>query len=143
MRRSNKGFTLLEIIIVIIIVGILASVAMPKLFSNIEFSHSAEALSTLGMIQRNVTSCSLMTGTVDWSLCGSFADIGMEDPSNTNWGYSLDDSAAAAGGSYEVAAERGGVGSGGDTITLTMAIDADGNVSGITKVGTGAFSKVK
>ena len=34
--NSKNGFTLLEIIVVMIIVGVLAAVALPNLFGNIE-----------------------------------------------------------------------------------------------------------
>ena len=48
MRHANKkGFTLLEIIIVIIIVGVLASLALPRFFSTVEYSRSTEALASL------------------------------------------------------------------------------------------------
>ena len=42
--KRKKGVTLLEIIIVVIIIGVLASLALPRLFSTVEFSRSAEAI---------------------------------------------------------------------------------------------------
>ena len=52
MKKFNNksGFTLLEILVVIIIVGVLASVAMPSLFKNVEKSRGSEALNALGTI---------------------------------------------------------------------------------------------
>ena len=49
--KRKKGFTLLEIIIVVIIVGVLASLALPRLFSTVEYSRSTEALAAIGSMR--------------------------------------------------------------------------------------------
>ena len=88
--RNKSGFTLLEIIIVIIIVGVLASVALPRLFSTIEFSRSAEAINTLGVIRSSVLRCGLMRSN-DISTCNVFAniDFATADAVTENWNYTL------------------------------------------------------
>ena len=50
MKRTRGGFTLIELIIVIVIVGILAMVAIPRYFANIENARRSEALTTLRSI---------------------------------------------------------------------------------------------
>ena len=47
----KKGFTLLELIIVIIIVGTLATLALPQYFRVVERARTAEATRLLGMLR--------------------------------------------------------------------------------------------
>lgn len=42
-QRSNRGFTLIEIMIVVIIVGILASIAYPSYLDHVRRGHQTEA----------------------------------------------------------------------------------------------------
>ena len=49
---AKKGFTLLELLIVIVIIGILASIGIPRYFDAIENARGAEAKGTLGEIYK-------------------------------------------------------------------------------------------
>ena len=49
-RRSEKGFTLVELMIVVVIIGILASIAIPKFSSIISKAKTTEAKQTLNQI---------------------------------------------------------------------------------------------
>ena len=50
-NRKNKGFTLVEVLIVVIIIGILASIGMPQFAASIEKAKGGEARAGLGHIQ--------------------------------------------------------------------------------------------
>lgn len=56
----KKGFTLLEVVIVIIIIGVLTSLALPRLFSVVEGARAAEALATISSLRTALERCYLM-----------------------------------------------------------------------------------
>lgn len=51
MRRNQRGFTLVELMIVVIIVGILAAVAIPMYQGATERAKASEAVAALGTIR--------------------------------------------------------------------------------------------
>src|SRR5258706_7949874 len=88
--KQKSGFTLLEIIIVIIIVGVLASLALPRFFRTIEFSRSTEAFSGLQVIRGGLERCYLGRGFV-YTTC-TLGVLDVEDPGaspNAHFGYTV------------------------------------------------------
>jgi prepilin-type N-terminal cleavage/methylation domain-containing protein len=154
LRNKKSGFTLLEIIIVIIIVGVLASLALPRFFNTIEYARSTEALNTIGTIKRGADRCAMaeeaQTGTLDYTGCVAYPDIGTDNPScsagyvagslfnyvpafaNPIWSVVATrvDPQAACG---VVAAPAGG--------TITFSYDVTSGDT--TRTGTGPYSALK
>lgn len=52
MNSSKKGFTMVELLVVILIIGILASIATPMLLSQAERAKASEAVATLSHIRQ-------------------------------------------------------------------------------------------
>lgn len=73
-----KGFTLLELIVVIVIVGVLTSLAIPHFFKLIERSRAAEALQAISVIRRAIDRCYLMSNT--YSECYPYTIGGVFNP---------------------------------------------------------------
>lgn len=111
--RSKKGFTLVELMVVCIIVAILAAVAIPLMAANKKRAYETEAQAALGSIKTAMrvyyaehgdypTDKSLATiGIFDSDLAGTFFDVN---------NYSISDATT-------------------DTFTLTCDWLADGNAA--------------
>lgn len=149
LNNNKSGFTLLEIIIVIIIVGVLASLALPRLFNTIEYSRSSEALNAMGVIKRAADRCAMAVeatggGTNQYDQCDTWAELGIEDPgtaASSVFDYNNTPISFAAN-VYTITATRtpvAGPAPGGDTITFTYNVATGAT----TRAGTGAYSGLK
>ncbi len=68
--NNQKGFTLIELVIIIVVLGILAAVAIPKYQDITGEAKEAAARAALGSIRSGVTifyaNAAVTTGTADW-----------------------------------------------------------------------------
>jgi len=56
MKQGKKGFTLVEVLIVVVIIAALAAMIMPRVSSQADYAQSAEAINMLGALRRAVLS---------------------------------------------------------------------------------------
>lgn len=97
-RRSAKspnGFTLVELLIVVVIVGILSAVALPQFFSQTKKAAATEGTQTASSIAKQAAAYYLeqgSLGTVDKS-CATYA--GKLKTTNTNFTYECSGSKTA------------------------------------------------
>ncbi len=144
--RNLKGFTLVEIIVVIIIIGFLAALALPRFVSTIEYSRATEAMNYLGTVKRMMDMCSIQNNG-SFAACTTSATIGIDDISTSPNSHFKAPVFTGTGGSgtpsatgYRVTLTRNTTADQGDGVST---IWLDYNTGAITRGGTTVFASVK
>ena len=92
MKRMQKGFTLIELMIVVAIIGILAAVALPAYQNNIRRGAYSEVIAQANPVKTAISTC--MSITSDIATCNTEAQLGITFPAATTYFGSLTVSAA-------------------------------------------------
>jgi prepilin-type N-terminal cleavage/methylation domain-containing protein len=113
MLRNRRGFTLIELIIVVILIAILSSIAAPVMRGNVDKARRSEAIATCGALR---TAARLWmvenpTGTPDLNDALNAANMTVSDLTGPNY----------AGSNYSISS--GVIQATGKPGTVTMRID--------------------
>ncbi len=125
--KGNQGFTLLELLMVVIIIAILASIALPQYFKAAERSRASEALQILGTIRGAELRYKSLNPTNVYTATLSDLDVGIPGvdpliPGSALWTYTVN---GAVPGSNAVATRNPG----GPNAGFTIELDLDSGAS--------------
>ena len=137
MRK--KGFTLLELLIVVIIIGILASIALPQYSATIEKARSGEAVINVGTIRVALDRSWYQNGALPAD--DNFALLDVDNPNNiVNKLYIYtfkDNGTTSTKRKYTVTATR--VGSPGTWVKWVQTDNLTGKITRSDNLGGPAF----
>ena len=119
-RNIMSGFTLIELMVVIVIIGVLASLAIPRFTEASSKAKIAEAPRVLASYESGYLAALAETAKPDELTAG---DLIFEAPTDSKWfTYAVGDKAASC-----VATAQGAIGKFAANGTLTTTYDATGS----------------
>ncbi len=122
---NNEGFTLVEVIAVLVILGILAAVAVPKFFDMQDQARSKALLGAVGELNGQIA-LGFAQNALNGGISGQYADL----PDDAGWPSVLGTDFVIAGITKDTSAGAGG---GGPSVSSpTIHLKNDANVYALT-----------
>jgi len=78
--KSNKGFSLIELIIVVTVIGVVAAIAVPNLLSSRRAANEASALGAVRIIATGEVTYRATAGGGNYGSFGQLAALNLVDP---------------------------------------------------------------
>ena len=123
----KKGFTMIELIFVIVILGILAAVAIPRLSATRDDANIAKALSEVSTLESDLGAYYTSQGRFDGNVSAALTQANIDAMTNVKAVPS------ATAGSIKYQTDDGGA----TVDCVNFALTADGNVTVTSLGGTG------
>ena len=128
LKQVQKGFTLIELMIVIAIIGILAAIALPAYQDYVARSQMSEAMNLAGGQKSAVTEYHSNKG--EWPSNNSLAGIAEASQINGRYVASVAVTATASNGVITATMKSAGVSDKIKSATLTLTGSADATSAG-------------
>ena len=141
MHKIHKGFTLLELVIVIVIIGLLASLALPRYFTMIETSKVNEALMRGRQFENIFEGCLHQNGGLTYSPCNAADNLMQEyiNEINKNFIYTISYGQQAGRPVYAVRMTQWKNGTANASNEIMLRLNPAGK---ITLTGSGIYSNI-
>ena len=112
--KGQRGFTLLELLMVVIIIAILASIALPQYLRVSERSRASEALTILSAVRASEMRFKALNGS---TYTTTLTQLDTDIPASTLYTYMV---SGAGAGANAIATRQGGGTYGGATVQLDL-----------------------